>query len=288
MNIRNIKILALGLIISLTAASCKKDVPRKKPEPNACKMTGTVAHLPLFCGTPPVVYETGIKDLAGNFYRIQRDMTGDFASLSLGDTITFTMGPLSRKDPMIVSNGDLLCVGKLASAPNSLKGNMVMLQVDHETYAFEGGHEQQFFRADPNIDSIPLMMHYTPPGDFGGVGIYYSPTGETVFAGSIIWMGLGKMEHPKSLKPADQYHLSRTPAQMPDSADIQFLHHVREPNHGNIDYKQIWNSIKHLQITRQYMEKGATVAIYKYTPSVGIGDPKDWNYMVFLHYKQNQ
>jgi hypothetical protein len=246
-------------------------------------MIGTVAHLPLFCGTPPVVHQTGIKDLDGNYFRIKNDLTGDFDKMDLGDTITFTIGNISPKDPMKVVNGDLRCINKLADAPQVKKGKMLLLQVDHESYQFEGGYEYTFYRSNPNVDSIPLGMHYNPPGDFGGVMIYYAPTGEVVFSGTIVWMGLGKMDQPSQLKDPTSYHLSRTPAIMPDAEEIQQIIH---PNSfkEKLEYAKIWDAIKHLSDVRVRMEAGAKVGIYKYTPSVGVGNPLDWNYIVLLHH----
>jgi|GEM_PF-589375 len=286
MNKRIFINLAFVSVAALALVACKKDIPKKKTSVNHCQQVGTVAHLPMFCGTPPVVYQIGIKDTNNTFYRVNNDRTGLFETFDLGDTIGFTITGLTKKDPINLRSGDLVCASKLASAPLSMKGNLLTLKVDHETYNFEGGHERTFFRTNTATtpDTLPYVMYYNPPGDFGSVELFYGPTHETFFEGTIIWMGLGKISTPKVFKPAGTY--SKTSAAIPTPAkkDVQIITYPRSPKPEH-DIQKIWSGINDLQIVKDYLDAGATVAIYKYTPSVGIGDPNDWDYMVFLHYR---
>lgn len=277
------KILALLVITSLAFSACHKDLPGRRKF-NKCKQTGTISHLPMFCGTPPVVYQTGIKDLDGNFFQVRNDLTGDFDNMKLGDTVGFTMVNLNFTDPLRLRVGDLTCMTKLADAPLSNKAKMLVLKVDHETYKFEGAHEYLFHRASQNTDTIPISMYYNPPGDFGSVEMFYQPTGETFFAGTIIWMGLGKISTPHKFNPASAYSKSGIKVPVPGSNKIQQINHPREAKQP-LDVAKVWSGIEDLDVVKYYMNKGAHVGIYKYTPSVGIGDPNDWDYMVFLHYK---
>jgi hypothetical protein len=72
--------------------------------------------------------------------------------------------------------------------------------VAYETDEFEGGREVSFPPyALPPTDSLPRIVDYEPPGDFGSIAFEYVDTADTVFYGSIVWAGRGEMLVPDTL-----------------------------------------------------------------------------------------
>ena len=67
--------------------------------------------------------------------------------------------------------------------------NIATLMVDFDTYAFEGGNMSYYVCPNCAVDSIPFLIDYNDPLDFGGITFYLSPVYDTVFNASIIWMG---------------------------------------------------------------------------------------------------
>jgi len=52
-------------------------------------------------------------------------------------------------------------------------------------------------RALNPADPSDLFVFYESPGDFGGAGIVSARTGQSVFGGSIVWLGTGEITYPK-------------------------------------------------------------------------------------------
>ena len=59
---------------------------------------------------------------------------------------------------------------------------------------------------------------------------------------------------------------------------------VFNPNNATYNYNSIWASVQSLVKVRQYLisNPNATVKIFLYTPSVGIGNPAEWDWIVIL------
>ena len=74
--------------------------------------------------------------------------------------------------------------------------NIATLKVDFDTYAFEGGNMAYYHCEDCNNDSIPLLIEYIEPGDFGGITFTLSPSIDTIFDATIIWGGDGTIQYP--------------------------------------------------------------------------------------------
>ena len=51
-----------------------------------------------------------------------------------------------------------------------------------------------------------------------------------------------------------------------------------------IDYSSIWNSISNLEIVNNYLNTNPNgkINLFLYTPSVGIGNPADWDWYIIL------
>jgi len=48
------------------------------------------------------------------------------------------------------------------------------------------------------------------------------------------------------------------------------------------DYSKIWKSISNLCIVAEYLKNNKKIGLLLYTPSVGVGDPHDWDWYVIM------
>ena len=79
---------------------------------------------------------------------------------------------------------------------------VLMLKVDYTTHTFEGGAEFGFLKQS---DNFTIINEYVEPSDFGSVKLIYKELNETLFEGTIHWMGLGEMLFPRSLQSAKDF-----------------------------------------------------------------------------------
>jgi hypothetical protein len=79
---------------------------------------------------------------------------------------------------------------------------VLMLQVDYTTHTFEGGKE---FNFPEQTGTFTITNEYVSPGDFGSIKLFYSELNETLFYGTIIWMGSGKILYPEKWSSADDF-----------------------------------------------------------------------------------
>lgn len=155
---------------------------------------------------------------------------------------------------------------------------VLVLKVDYLTNKFEGGTELTFTKSSPNFNIQPI---YISPGDFGNISMIYQDINELLFDGSIIWMGKGYIKYPRNFIPANHFNRVLT-------SDIVFpkqgFENLFNPDNTNYDYSQIWMSVQSLVKVREYLSKNpkTPVKLFLYTPSVGAGNPEDWDWIIFL------
>lgn len=155
---------------------------------------------------------------------------------------------------------------------------VLMLKVDYTTNAFEGGTEFKFLK---QIDTLTIVTEYVEPGDFGNVKLIEKELNETLFHGTIHWMGLGKMTFPKSLHPAESFKNI-------DTKDLAYpmggFDNVFNPNNEKYEYNQVWLSVQGLVKVREYLRANPNqkAKLFLYTPSVGVGNPADWYWIIYL------
>lgn len=160
-----------------------------------------------------------------------------------------------------------------------ISGNKVLiLKVDYTTNAFEGGTEIEFTK---KTQTFTITNEYDPPADFGSVKLIYSELNETLFYGTIIWMGKGVISYPKGFAPADQFKSVATDDYVMPSKGFE---NVFNPYKQTYDYTPVWSSVQALVKVRQYLRSNpnATVKLFLYTPSVGVGNPADWDWIIYL------
>ncbi len=157
-------------------------------------------------------------------------------------------------------------------------GQVLMLEVDYTTNRFEGGTEFHFSRS---TDNFTIENEYKEPGDFGYVKLRYKELNEPLFEGTIVWMGLGEMTYPKKLEPARTFDCVLTE----DFVNpVNGFENVFNPHNMDLKYDDAWFAVQNLVKTREYLRANPLqkVKLFLYTPSVGVGDPEDWYWIIYL------
>lgn len=106
-----------------------------------------------------------------------------------------------------------------------------------------------------------------------------------LFSGTIHWMGLGQMSYPENLEPAGTFPTLPNPVSMPPVSSFEPVYYTQFAYYPNpLPYGPIWDAIDNLQAVRQFRisNPNSAIHVFLYTPSVGIGNPADWDYFIFL------
>ncbi len=162
--------------------------------------------------------------------------------------------------------------------PTTNTNRVLVLKVDYITNQFEGGKELPFTTL---TSTMTITNHYVAPGDFGSIQLTYQEVNETLFDGTIIWAGLGQMNYPQNVLNANQFDSVATTDYVIPIAGFE---NVFNPSNSTYNYNAIWASVQSLVKVRQYLNSNpkATVKLFLYTPSVGIGNPADWDWFIFM------
>lgn len=159
---------------------------------------------------------------------------------------------------------------------------VLMLKVDYNTNTFEGGKEINF---SEKSEVFSIINEYEAPGDFGSVKLIYEEIDEVLFYGTIIWMGKGEMEFPKSLRPASEFEVVLTQDYYyPGNGGFENVFDPNDLFENDFDYTEVWNSVQSLIKVREYLNSNPnqTVKLFIYTPSVGVGNPADWDWIIYM------
>lgn len=159
--------------------------------------------------------------------------------------------------------------------------NVVLLKIDYLTHSFEGGKELTFESAT----DFTITANYQPPGDFGSIKLMYDEVDEPLFEGTIVWMGLGERNYPETMHNADDFPIIPEAVDMPNvSMFTNIMYDENAYYDEDLDYSLLWDAIKNLEIVRNYRNSNPneTIKVFLYTPSVGIGNPADWDYYLIL------
>lgn len=159
-----------------------------------------------------------------------------------------------------------------------------MLIFDYSTQEFEGGYFKEYPSCENcGGDSIPLEILYRSPGDFGYVGFQYPETGDTLFFGTIIWMGRGHISQPVDMLPASDFELSGSLDNEPLS--IQYYHdgyHTQAVSYESI-VDPIWSKASQIDLVTDISRGEYRIAYYLYPPTVGLFDPEVAKWLLILY-----
>lgn len=161
------------------------------------------------------------------------------------------------------------------------ENKVMLLKVNFQDYAFEGGVELTF----PEADTFTISSDYAAPGDFGSIILNYAETGQPLFMGEIVWAGLGHMIYPCAMNTPDMFEPASQAIPMPAVSNFVTVDYDEFAIYPDvIDYQSIWSAVDDLALVKQYREQNpnADVHLFLYTPSVGVGDPAEWDWYVIL------
>jgi hypothetical protein len=170
------------------------------------------------------------------------------------------------------------------TSPINTENKVLLLKVDLLGNTFEGGTELIF----PDAEGFTLEHEYVSPGDFGSIKLKYEETGGTIFDGTIVWNGHGQMTYPEALEAPNTFSVTDNEVPMPSDSQFEVVEYAGEGEIGfplmSIDMEAIWGSVSHLQQVEAYRASNpnAKVHLFLYAPSVGIGDPAQWDWFVIL------
>ena len=163
----------------------------------------------------------------------------------------------------------------------NIENKVLLLKVDYETNAFEGGVELVF----PEADTFTISADYNAPGDFGDITLNYEEVGQPLFMGSIIWMGTGFMVYPCAMNMPDEFVSLVSPVPMPAIDQFEKVMYDEFAYYPDpINYAAVWDAIDNLVQVQAYRQSNpnAKVNLFLYTPSVGVGNPAEWDWYVIL------
>ena len=155
---------------------------------------------------------------------------------------------------------------------------VLMLKVDYTTFNIEGVKEFVFSQ---QTDTFTIVKEYLPTKDFGYIRLIYKELNQQLFYGTIWWDGLGELLYPVSFASPDEYSSVSTDDVI---FPINGYNCPFQNSFAYLDFFNIWLNVQHLEIVRQYLHTNPNqkVQIFAYTPSVGGGNPLEWDYFVIL------
>lgn len=176
----------------------------------------------------------------------------------------------------------LSCNKKEKLDPTDIK-KVILLQVDYQTYQFDGGKEFSYFLNDTSTVKLPVNVNFVNPVPNGRLTVKYGSSNDTLFDGTVIDPTGGKRQFPQNIDNQIHYYKLDFALTKPADSRFQTIYcDLATP----IDYSAIWGAISKLQIVESYQQNNPTanIGIFLYRPSSGVADPGpgDWKWYVVL------
>ncbi|NMH29246.1 hypothetical protein [Flavobacterium silvaticum] len=155
---------------------------------------------------------------------------------------------------------------------------VLLLRVDYLTNNFEAGEELSF---EGPQTTFTVSNEYVSPGDFGYLKLSYDEKEALLFHGEIIWNGTGSLIFPQNFTDASEFEYVLTEDYITPASGFE---NVFNSNNEPFNSDAIWSHVQGLRIVRDYLNANptATVKFFLYTPSVGFGNPADWDWYFIL------
>ena len=163
-----------------------------------------------------------------------------------------------------------------------LHKNILISKIDYLTFRYKGFYALNVQNPVQTGTEIPFLAEYQEPCDFGWIKLYYQNTSNLLMSGDIIWSGCGELEFPIGFRAGRQLD-NRLP--YPGQNKIAYINNAGayQTVTDDVDLQRIWQTVSKQQEFRLYYANShKKVAVYLCTPSVGIGNPADWYYLVFV------
>jgi hypothetical protein len=177
-----------------------------------------------------------------------------------------------KNEPATISEGIIL------ETPPVNTAEVLLLKVDYTTNRFEGGQKLQFA---PSPGTFTVRTELKDASDYGWIKVYFAEIDELLFYGDIIWLGCGDIIYPATWLNADEFERV---AQRDYITPSNGFENIFDPFGEDYDYTPAWSAIQSLLEVRQILETNPLqqVKLFLYTPSVGMGNPADWKWIIFL------
>ncbi len=165
--------------------------------------------------------------------------------------------------------------------PTDLQKHILISKVDYLTFRYKGFYALNVSDKLNSGREIPFVANYQSPGDFGYIKLFYRNTNNLLMDGTIIWSGCGELNFPESFRAGQR--LSNV-LPYPGQSRIAF---INEEGHyttvsDDTELQRIWHTLSRQKEFRHYFGRTSKkIAVYLYTPSVGVGNPADAYYLVF-------
>jgi hypothetical protein len=165
--------------------------------------------------------------------------------------------------------------------PTDLQKHILISKVDYLTFRYKGFYALNVTDKLNSGREIPFVADYQSPGDFGYIKLFYRNTNNLLMDGTIIWSGCGELNFPESFRAGQR--LSNV-LPYPGQSRIAF---INEEGHyttvsDDTELQRIWHTLSRQKEFRHYFGRTSKkIAVYLYTPSVGVGNPADAYYLVF-------
>lgn len=165
------------------------------------------------------------------------------------------------------------------------KLNIAVLKLNYTDFSIQGGKMLYYDCLGCTKDSIPFNVDYQEPMDFGSICLKLNPSLDTVFSGSMIWMGTGVIDFPTNFNASMPFMSDNSVIQAPNN--IQLLNQQGQQFNNATIINQCWNTVSTLEITESFSNFNYHAAIYLYTPKVGLTDYNYAKWIVFLYYQDS-
>ena len=165
---------------------------------------------------------------------------------------------------------------------SDLKKDILICKVDYLTFQYKGFYALNVSGKTNNGDLIPITSECMSPGDFGFIKLYYRDKTNLLLDGTIVWNGCGKLSFPESfraglpIKEALPFPGVERFARLSEGG--QYVASADE-----WEMKHIWQSVSYQkEFQHYYGNSNKKVAVFLYTPSVGLFNPDAAYYLVFV------
>ena len=162
-----------------------------------------------------------------------------------------------------------------------LQKHILISKVDYLTFRYKGFYALNVTDKQNTGNEIPFLAEYQPPCDFGYIKLFYHNHNNLLMDGTIVWSGHGELSFPASFRAGRRLNSSMP---YPGQDHISFINNggdytnVTDEN----ELQRIWQTLsRQEEFQHYYGNTQKKVAVYLYTPSVGMSNPTYAYYLVF-------
>jgi hypothetical protein len=173
------------------------------------------------------------------------------------------------------------CKKKEVLKPSELK-KVFLLKVDYASNKFLGGKEFSYLLNSSTADSLPITRRIITNSISNRLIFRYGTNLDTIFDGTEIINGQGKVNFPSAFDNAIFYFKNQTNLTKPDNSKFQVLYY--NISSVPIEYDSIWKGVRNLEIVQSYVTKNPSskIGLFLFQPSLVEQNPGDWKwYLIF-------